>query len=91
MAVIYSGIKEKSSLERIRKEIKNVQLLNYEFSNTTLFEHLKKIVKDADKGVLSLIEKNKSGSTNDLLVDKSANAYMIVYIALLLGIIRVKR
>lgn len=91
VATIYSGVKEKSSLERIRKEIKTIQLHNYEFSNITLYEHLKKIVKGNDISVLNHLEKNKSGSINELLVDKSASAYMMVYILLLLGIIRIKR
>ncbi len=91
VAVVFSGVKEKSSLERIRKEIKSVQLLGYEFSNATLCEHLKKIVKGPDAGVIAQVEKNKSGQVNDLLSDKSAGAYMMVYICLLLGIIRIKR
>ncbi len=90
-AVIYSGIKKKSSLDRIRKEIKNVQLVEYEFSNAVMFEHMQRIAKDTDKNILNLIEKKRSGTINDLLVDKSANAYMIVYMAILSGIIRLKR
>ncbi|MCX7945209.1 MAG: DUF4388 domain-containing protein [Deltaproteobacteria bacterium] len=91
VATIYSGVKEKSSLERVRREIKGVQLLNYEFTNPTIFEHLKKIVKGADSAIINYLEKNKSGNINELLTDKSALAYMMVYILLLLGIIRVKR
>ncbi|MCX7957447.1 MAG: hypothetical protein N3B13_00175 [Deltaproteobacteria bacterium] len=91
VATIYSGVKEKTSLERVRKEIKGVHLLNYEFSNTTIAAHLRKIVKGSDADILNYTETNKNGTINSLLSDKSAGAYMMVYIMLLLGIIRVKR
>lgn len=91
VAVIYSGVKEKSSLERIRKEIKSVQLKQYEYSNPTLNGLLKKAIKEGDLSVLNYLESHQRGEINDLLSDRSANAYMMVYILLLLGIIRVNR
>ncbi|MGC9043002.1 MAG: DUF4388 domain-containing protein [Myxococcota bacterium] len=91
VAVIYSGVREKSSLERVRKEIKNVQLKQYEFSNPTLFGLLKNAVKEKDVSVLDYLESHKAGVINDLLSNKSASAYILVYTLLLLGIIRVKR
>ncbi len=91
IATIYSGVKEKSSLERIRKEIKNVQLSSYEFTNNSLMEHIKKHAKGSDINILNHIEKVRTGTINDLLSDKSAMVYMMIYILLLLGIIKIKR
>lgn len=91
IAVTYIGAKEKSPLEMIRKEIKNYQFKSYEFTNPSSFTLLKKIVKENEADPLIILERQREGQINDLLSSKSAISYIITYILLLLGIIRVKR
>ncbi len=90
VSVTYIGVKEKTSLELIRKEIKNYQFKSYEFVNQSLLSLLKKIIKANESNPVDVLERQKEGQINDLLSDRSANSYIITYILLLLGIIRIK-
>lgn len=92
ISVTYIGAKEKSPLEMIRKEIKNYQFKSYEFANPSLFTLLKKIVKEDEADPLIILERQRGGQINDLLSsNRSAISYIITYILLLLGVIRIKR
>ena len=91
VSTIYLGVKEKTSLERIRKEIKPLVLLDYELANSNMLSLMKNIAREQDRAILDIVEQKKHGKINDLLSDSSAGAYMMVYGLLLPGIIRVKR
>jgi hypothetical protein len=91
ISTIYHGVKERTSLERIRKEIKPLALLEYEIVNSNMLSLLKNIANEQDRGILISLEQKKNGKVNDLLSDNSAISYIMVYTLLLPGIIRVKR